>query len=516
LIKLLHTPTALRAHPRRGTYNSQGGKEDKYLLMVDMHHIISDGMSTELLVQDFMALYSDEALPVMRYRYKDYGEWQHRRKESKKYQEQARFWQEEFKAEIPVLDLPTDYIRSAVQRFEGSSLGFEIDKPHTGALNVLALGEGATLYMMLLAIYTIFLSRISNQEDIVIGAPVAGRRHVDLEKIIGMFVNTLALRNYPSGETEFTEFLAEVKEKTLEAFENQEYQYEELVEQVAVNRDVSRNPLFDTMFVLQNTGPGEIEVPGLRVIPYEYENKTSKFDLTLIGVEAEDKLLFTFEYSTKLFKPETIERFITYFKNIVTGVLEDKHRKISGVEIIIKEEKNRLLVEFNDTETDYPQEKTIHELFTEQAEKTPDYIAVVYSSNQVTYRELNERSNHLAAYLCGKGVEDEEPVGIMTEHCVEMVTGILAVLKAGGVYLPVNPDYPDERKEYLSRDGNVKILLTDCKNTGCYGPEAIQLHDTDTDTGIYNFKSVEDLNSKNSKKYAGNLSYIIYTSGSTG
>ncbi|HLP58794.1 MAG TPA: condensation domain-containing protein, partial [Candidatus Deferrimicrobium sp.] len=235
--------------------------EDRHMLLVDMHHIISDGMSSQVLARDFSALYAGNELPGIKVQYKDYAEWQKRERVSKNILEQGEFWEKEFEGEIPVLELPADYARPAVYSFEGNKINFEINKETAGALKTLALETGTTLYMLLLALYTIFLSKLSNREDIVVGTPVAGRRHDDLEKIIGMFVNTLATRNYPAGEKMFRDFLAEVKEKTLKAFENQEYPYEDLVEKVTAIRDVSRNPLFDTMFVLQNTGSQEIAIP---------------------------------------------------------------------------------------------------------------------------------------------------------------------------------------------------------------------------------------------------------------
>ncbi|HLP57985.1 MAG TPA: condensation domain-containing protein, partial [Candidatus Deferrimicrobium sp.] len=310
--------------------------EEKHLFLVDMHHIISDGMSSQVLVQDFSALYAGQELPEIKVRYKDYAEWQNREKVSKMILEQGEYWKKQFAGEIPVLELPADYERPAVQDFEGNSIHFEVN---AGGLNALAQETGSTLYMVLSALYAILLAKLSGREDIVIGSPVFGRRHADIEKIIGMFVNTLALRYYPAGEKRFTDFLGEVKEIALKGFENQEYQYEDLVEQVAVNRDTGRNPLFDTMLVLQNTGSQKIKIPGLELVPYEYEHKISKFDLTLIAAEVDEKLQFTFEYSTKLFKPETVERFIVYFKNIIQGVIENPRQKISGFEIITQEEK---------------------------------------------------------------------------------------------------------------------------------------------------------------------------------
>ncbi|HLP44691.1 MAG TPA: amino acid adenylation domain-containing protein, partial [Candidatus Kapabacteria bacterium] len=275
-------------------------KKDKHILMVDMHHIISDGISMNILVKDFMALYQEENLDKLQLQYKDFSVWQTGEKQKESIKRQEAFWLNEFAGEIPVLELPVDYPRPAIQNFEGNRIQFEIDKESTVVLKDLTLKTGATLYMLLLALYTIFLSKLTNQEDIVTGSPIAGRKHPDLKKIIGMFVNTLALRNYPAGEKKFPDFLEEIKEKTLKAFEFQDYQYDDLVEKVVLTRDTSRNPLFDTMLVLQNIEIAEVNIPGLKLSPYPYENKTAKFDLTLTAFEGEEKLLFNFEYCTKL------------------------------------------------------------------------------------------------------------------------------------------------------------------------------------------------------------------------
>ncbi|MCU0289343.1 MAG: amino acid adenylation domain-containing protein, partial [Acidobacteria bacterium] len=381
-------------------------KKDRHILMVDMHHVISDGTSINILVKDFMALYQDMDLSELQLQYKDFSNWQKNEKHREALKRQEEYWLNEFAGEIPVLELPANYPRPAVQSFEGNRIPFEISKETTGVLQTLALELGATVYMVLLSLYTVFLTKVTNQEDILIGSPIAGRRHVDLKKIIGMFVNTMVLRNYPSREKTFSLLLQEIKEKTLKAFENQDYQYEDLVEKIAVTRDISRNPLFDTMFVLQNMEIVEINIPGLKLSPYPYENKTAKFDLTLTAVEAEEKLLFNFEYSTKLFKEETIDRFITYFKKIVNGVIENKDRRISDFEIITEEEKKKILFDFNDTEAEYPKDKTIHQLLAEQAIQTPDNIAVFShgqtrtdtdkNEKQITYYYLNQQAGHLA------------------------------------------------------------------------------------------------------------------------
>ncbi|HLP47541.1 MAG TPA: amino acid adenylation domain-containing protein, partial [Candidatus Kapabacteria bacterium] len=518
-------------------------EEEKHIFLVDMHHIISDGMSTQVLVQDFSTLYSGKEMPEMKIKYKDYAEWQNREKVSKKLGEQSEYWKKEYEGEIPVLELPTDYARHAVQNFEGDRITFGINSETSGSLKALAVDSGATLYMVLLALYTIFLSKLSNQEDIIIGSPLAGRSHADLEKIIGMFVNTLALRNYPAGEKKFTDFLEEVKGKTLNAFDNQEYQYEDLVENVAVTRDLSRNPLFDTMLVLQNFQLKKLEIPGLKLTPYEYENKTTKFDLTLTVMEVEEKLLFTFEYSTKLFREENIKRFTRYFKNILRGIIKNKDRRISNFEIITEEEKKRILFDFNDTEREYPGDKTIHQLFEEQSARTPNHIAIVgadlgvcldvfghgqartneeekieeetFGGVHLSYRQLNEQVGRLAWLLIERGVLAGDIVGIMMERCVEMVIGILGILKSGGAYLPIDPEYPRERIEYMLKDSSAKLLITTNDKEG----EKVRRWEGEKvllESIIYHSNHHSFHHSSFIIHHPGNLAYIMYTSGTTG
>jgi tyrocidine synthetase-3 len=312
-------------------------KEEEYILMVDMHHIITDGTSTGIIIREFMAFYSDtgEDLPPLRIQYKDFSEWRNSELERESTGKQEYYWLKEFQKEIPLLDLFTDYPRGRTQDFEGKILSFKLTGEESAALKSLAKEEDATVYMVLLAVYTILLSKLSGQEDIVVGTPVSGRDHADLQNVVGMFVNTLALRNYPGGQKTFREFLKEIKRRTLAAFENQDYPFEELAEKVASVRDSSRNPLFDVMFTLRNLDFPELEIPGLRLKPYPYETGISKFDLTLTGIEGDDRFRFIFEYRTGLFKEETIDEFINYFKDITTCVLENRDIKLENIEISI-------------------------------------------------------------------------------------------------------------------------------------------------------------------------------------
>jgi amino acid adenylation domain-containing protein len=470
-------------------------REKRYFLLMDMHHITSDGVSIDISTGDFKTFYRGEELPVLHIQYKDFCRWQNSEKEKEKLEQQAGYWLKEFEDEIPVLNLPTDYPRPSVQSFEGNLMGFSISIEDTAKLKTLA----------------ILLAKLSSQEDIVIGTPVAGRRHEDLRKIIGMFVNTLALRNYPSGEKTFEEFLEEVKTRTLEAFENQEYPFEELVEKVTVNRDLSRNPVFDVLFVLQNLEIERGSETGRKPsLPEANLWRTSKFDLSFIAVEARQKLIFSIEYSTRLFKKETIERFFGYLRNIISSIPGDPgiSKKLGEIEIISKEEKERILYGFNDTKTDYPGNKTIHELFAEQANRTPDGVAIVGSRQlavgkkenvHFSYNELNERSNQLAQVLREKGVLADSIVGIMMGRSLEMITGLLGILKAGGAYLPIDPDYPQERIDYMLTDSGAKVLV----NTRTLAEEVEK-----------KFSTSQPLNFSTSQ--SSNLAYVIYTSGSTG
>ncbi|MCP4148697.1 MAG: amino acid adenylation domain-containing protein, partial [bacterium] len=450
---------------------------------------------------------------------------------------QETYWLKQFEDEIPVLDLPLDYPRPAILSFEGDSVKFTLSGDETKTLKTLALSGGATTFMVLLSVYITLLAKLGNPEDIIIGTPVAGRRHADLEKIIGMFVNTLALRNFPTGEKTFEEFLEEVKNRTLEAFENQEYQFETLVDSVSLNRDTGRNPLFDVLFAMQNedsksktTGGTESGDTTANVLqpqntPVGTLRTTSKFDLALNIVDQGENLVCTFQYRTKLFKKETILRFAGYFKTLVSLAHENEETAISDMEILTADEKQKMLHQFNDTAVQYPVGKTIHQLFREQVDRSPDSISVVstqkpVSGNPITYRELDEKSNRLAALLKSKGVEPGVIVAIMLERSIEMIIGILGILKAGGAYLPIDPGHPEERINYMLADSNARILLVDDKSeipiskqvNRAVGPVVLNLAHLD-------FEFVSDFEFRASGfpiEASGLLAYIIYTSGSTG
>ncbi|WP_066501828.1 non-ribosomal peptide synthetase [Abyssisolibacter fermentans] len=486
--------------------------KEKYILMIDMHHIISDGVSSTILKSELSKLYNGEKLDKVNIQYKDYVLWQQEQFQTAYFKEQEKYWLEKFKGELPILNLPTDYKRPSVQGFEGHCIDFAIDNELKQKLLNIAKENNITLYMILLAAYNILLYKYTGQEDIIIGSPIAGRQHDDLENIIGVFINSLAMRNYPNGDKTFIELLKEVQENSLKAYENQDYQFEELVEKLKIKRDMSRNPLFDTMFVLQNLDTRGLELEGLKIIPYEFKTGTSKFDILLRALVQEKGMKFNLECSISLFKIETVKRLKDYFINILNAIAENSTIKLNDINMITDNERKRILCNFNNTKIAYPTNKTVHELFEEQAKKIPDEIAVIYEDDKITYKELNEKVNKLARTLRDKNIKHNDVVAIMTERSVEMIVCILSVLKAGGAYLPVDPKYPTTRIKYMLNDSNAKILLTQniLINTKSY--------DFDIETVIVDDDSALNQDTTNLSSFSNqdSLVYVIYTSGSTG
>lgn len=321
---------------------------------------------------------------------------------------------------------------------------FTLDKQKSAGLKQLASQTESTLYMVLLASYTLLLSKYSGQEDIIVGSPIAGRPHADLEPIIGMFVNTLAMRNYPEKGKSFSQYLSEVKENALKAYEHQDYPFEALIDQLNIARDLSRNPLFDTMFVLQNTEQEQLEINDVTFKPYPSEHTMAKFDLTLTAVEEESGIQFTMEYLTALFKPETIERMMGHFVQLIDSIIKQPDAELARLNMMTKEEEGDIQQLFNDTavaEKRIP--TTIHQLFEQQAELNPDHEAVMLGIQTLTYRQLNERSNQLARILQDKGACTDQVVAVLTDRSPHMIIGILAILKAGAAFLPIDPELPE-------------------------------------------------------------------------
>jgi len=515
--------------------------ELQHILVLDTHHIVSDGISIMLLIKEIMSVYAGEESPGPHLQYKDFSEWQNRENEWLKKQE--TYWLSQFSAEVPVLSLPTDFSRPARQDFKGDVLTFQVDKVQTAKLKTLCTTSEKTLFMVLMAVFTVFLSKITDQEDIVVGTGVEGRRHEDTRHMIGMFFNTLAARNYPHKEYSFHDFLEKVGQRTLKIFENRDYPLELLVEKLRIKRTPSRNPLFDVVFMLQNIEPTDIEIPGVKLSPYKGKiHRSAKFDMTLQLMEVGDSILLgEIEYSTALFRLDTIKRLIKYFKKTMVDILENPGKKLSDIEIISGEEKKQALYDFNDTAAEFPKNKRVHELFAEQVPRTPDRIALtglinsksqIQNSKQhkpgstredvsITYRELNERSDQLASFLKHKGITPDIIVGIMVERSPEMIIGILAILKAGAAYLPIDPGYPQERIQYMLRDATVKYLVKKSNLfSNFHAGKSIDTIFID-DAAMFSYippstpPALSTLTSTCQVSPA-NLAYIIYTSGSTG
>ncbi|MHA6533452.1 non-ribosomal peptide synthetase [Paenibacillus sp. BAC0078] len=489
-------------------------EEERHVLLLDMHHIISDGTSMDVFVDEFARLYAGEKLAPLAIHYKDYAVWLREKMQGESYRVQEQYWLQAFEEEAPVLQLPTDYARPVVRRFEGDHAGQWWNEEETERLKHLCAKQGVTLYMALLASYGVLLSRYAGQEDVVVGSPVAGRRHPDAERMIGMFVNTLAMRSRPAGSKRFDVYLAEVKAAVLGAMENQDYPFEELVEKAEVRRDTSRNPLFDTMLVLQNMQMSEWKPEGLTIRPYPQEYRVAKFDLTVAAVEQEGRLYFDWEYSTALFKKETVERMGKHLAAIVKQIVETPDMRLEEIELAGEEEKRQLLETFNDTKAEYPKDKMIHMLFEEQAKRIPGAVAVVDGERQLTYGELNTRANRLAHRLRSQGVKPETLVGICMDRSVDLIIGIMGIMKAGGAYVPMDPSYPQQRLHYMAEDAGIELLVTRSTVSG-WAPEHISLICLD---GAADREMLSQESDQNPPVVATpkNIAYVIYTSGSTG
>ncbi|MGG4499221.1 amino acid adenylation domain-containing protein [Paenibacillus polymyxa] len=499
---------------------------EHHILLLDMHHIISDGTSINVLIQDFIHLYAGDTLPSLRIQYKDYAAWQREQQQSERYQEQEDYWLNTFAGELPVLDIPTDYPRPAVRSFEGDVLEFTLDQRQSEGLKSIAMQTESTLYMVLLAAYTTLLSQYSGQEDIIVGSPIAGRPHADLGNLIGMFVNTLAIRNYPEGGKTFRDYVKEIKETTLGAFEHQNYPFEELVDKVNVARDLSRNPLFDTMFALQNLEQTEQQLAELQLAPYPSEQTTAKFDLSLFAQEDGEQIACGFQYGTRLYKRETIERLAVHLKQLINVVIEQPEIALAAIEMVSTQEKEQLVKQFSTTAVDspYPRDQLMHVLFEEQVAQSPDRLAITFADTQLTYRELNERSDRLACILTSHGIRHGsgtqiQRVGIVAERSIEMVVSMLAILKAGGAYVPIDPEYPEERIRYLLEDSGAELLLSQRREQVSFEPGIPVIDLSDAQLWSREFEGYTHIHGSDAISNGGSaldLSHVIYTSGTTG
>jgi tyrocidine synthetase-3 len=432
--------------------------ENNCYLFFDIHHIIADGISIQNIMKEIVMLYKGIELPPVDVQYVDYVMWQNDLFTTQEFHSQENYWMEQFKNELPVLDLQTDFVRPVQNGGLGRYVYFQVEKPVISQLKELARQEDATLFMVLFSLYTVMLHRYTSQNDIVIGTPIAGRRHAELEPVIGMFANTLALRVKPQGMKTFRQLLSEVKQTALAAYENQDYPLDQLVEKLNINRSSDRHPLFDTMFVLQNMDTADVEMDGLSFQPYELKASSAKFDLTLELMEKDGLISGKLEYFTELFEKQSAERMTQHFINIAKEAALAPDTILHQFEMMSLEEKWEILDGFNETTTHFPT-KTIAQLFEEQANLHPEHFAVLYDGLTCTYRELNERANQLARTLYAKGISHGKAVGLMAERSLELIVGMLAVSKTGAAYVPIEPDYPAQRISNMLEDSGSEWLL---------------------------------------------------------
>lgn len=481
---------------------------DRHLLLFDLHHIIADGISTTIFDRELIAAYEGRDLPQPALQYKDYAEWQNGLLDAGALDEHERYWLDRFAGEIPVLDFPTDFPRPSIQSFEGDRVVFKADAVLTGEIRRIAAETNTTLYMVLLAAYTVLLAKYTGREDLVVASPVHGRSHPQLENLVGMFVNTVLLRNQPRAGMTFRAYLQEVKRNALEAYAHQDYPFERLVEKVAVKRDLSRNPLFDTMLTLQNMGQPAAWGEEISFRNVAFDHPIAKFDLNL-NVMAAEEITFDLEYCTRLFRRETIERLAGNFLAIFAQVAGDIEVDIAEITAQSPAE-TALQAGFADNYRAYPLERTIVDHLLDRAAMDPDAPAVEESGAVMTYGELCRQSGAVARALAQKGVIPGDVVGVAGTRSLSFVAAALGVMWSGAAYLPLNPDLPAERIAYMLENSGARLILREEETPGL---------DSAGLAGAYTIAElVRDGRGAEQAPLArpDGAAYVIYTSGSTG
>jgi aspartate racemase len=493
--------------------------ETEHILFLNMHHIASDGWSMGLLVRELKTLYEafvdgmPSPLPELHVQYADFAAWQREWLQGDALKKQLGYWRKQLEGAPALLELPTDRPRPATQSYRGALMPWELAKPLSIALGELSQRENATLFMTLLAAFQTLLHRYTSSEEILVGSPIAGRTRTEFEPMIGCFVNTLVLRGDLSVNPSFRTLLGRTREAALGAYAHQDLPFERLVEELHPERDLSHSPLFQVMFVLQNAPWEPAQLAGLEVTPMLIDSGTSKFDVTLFVREREGALQAVVEYNTDLFKAETIRRMLSHYQTLLEGIVANPDQRLLDLPLLTDAERHQLLVDWNQTQQDYPRNKCVHELFEEQADRTPDAVAVVFEDTQLTYRQLNERANQLARYLQGLGVGPDRLVGICVERSLEMVVGLLGILKAGGAYVPLDPAYPKDRIAFMMEDTKAPVVLTQQSLVDNVREHSVRVICLDT-----GWREIDECSKENPAciSAAENSAYVVYTSGSTG
>jgi amino acid adenylation domain-containing protein len=534
-------------------------ENQRHFFFIDMHHIITDGISLDIIASEFADLYSGVELEKLPIQYKDFSQWQKKLFASDRFRKQEEYWLNIFNGEVPRLNLPLDYPRPEIRKTRGKRFQVVAGSDLTLQLKRLAAEQEVTLFMLLLAVYSILLARTCGQEDIIIGTPVSGRTHGNLTQLVGIFVNTLALRIKPENHFTFHEFLKKVKAQTLSALENQDYPFEMLVEKLNLSGDTSRNPIFDTMFTAQQAyEQEEIKTGNLTLKPSDIEYRGSIIDLILGANVTDNDIQFNFRYNIHLFDDDTIRQMAGHFIDILSWIVQAPDRQIKEIDMSVQfpanmnmekpglssytdlkqqverfseaqspieistarepltqQQKEWILHEFNDSIMEYPKDMTIHQLFEQQTGAAPFRTAATYENRHLTYEELNRKSNQVALLLKEKGLESDRCVGLMVEPSIELMIGILGIIKAGGCYLPLDPRHPEEQRKFLMTDASTTMVLTKrrfqspflAQNAAHVIPlDALEPREVPSTLTSISRWTIS----------AANLAYVIYTSGSTG
>lgn len=479
---------------------------DENYLLVDVHHIVTDAISHGLLIGDFWSMYNGkEGNDQVQLSYKDYAEWHYGQVDKVPYLRKKSFWTNEFEGEIPLLDLPQDFSRPEIKSFEGHTITERITGKTYDDIVALRQEASVTSYMLFLSAYGILLSKLSGQGEIVIGTPSAGRNTAETHNMVGIFINMLPLKLRISSSTSFRDLLGQVKEKVLAVLENQNFPYEEMVDAINPPRDASRNPLFDAMFSLDvgsNDTSGSSE---LDLTPYDTENNISKFDLSLLVDEVPEAFLVNFEYASGLFQQVSIEKYISYFHNILATVTEDASVTIGAIDLVSKDELEHIQT-FNQTSFEFDRDQTVIDLFRVNSLNDPDKVAIRDGGRSITYKEFNDRTDFLAHLLIERDIQINDIVAVHMDRSLDFMLSVFAIMKAGAAYLPIPPSIPSKRIDYMLEDSEVTLVLTNEHELAGYQNLNINtVHYEDQegpgDTG---------------KLSPDNYAYVIYTSGSTG
>jgi len=493
--------------------------DEEHVGLLTMHHIVSDGWSTGILVRELGTLYVDFctggsspllALPIQ---YADFAQWQRQWLQGEVLESQIAYWKERLAGAPARIELPTDRPRPALQTFRGAHQSLVLPKRLKDGFKALGRQEDVTLFMTMLAAFNVLLYRYTTQDDLMVGTPIANRNRLETEGLIGFFVNALVLRTDLSGNPSFRELLRRVREVCLGAYSHQDMPFDRLVEELHLKRNLSRNPLFQVMFALQNAPQRALELPGLTLSPVEGDSETAHFDLTLQMVDTGQELTAALVYNTDLFEAGTIAGMLGNFHVLLEAIVADPEQRLSDFPLLTETERQQLLVEWNGTKSDCRPDLCVHQLFEAQVERTPGTIAVVFEAEQLTYEELNRRANQLAHHLRALGVGPEVPVAICLERSLEMVIGLLGILKAGGAYLPLDPTYPKERLAFMLKDAQVPVLLTRDQLVAGLPEQAAKIICLDSGWETIARESGEN---PGGSTLPENLAYVIYTSGSTG